>query len=90
MDATNADRPWVTAATSTRDEFVPGRGYITPPTLVLSGANDPVVPPVNARILGARIPNATVHVVPGTGHLLLMERGPQCAALIAAFLHPDL
>ena len=35
---------------------------ITAPTLVLSGADDPLVPPVNARILGARIPNATVHV----------------------------
>ena len=63
---------------------------ITAPTLVLSGANDPVVPPVNARILAARIPNATVHVVPDTGHLLLMERAPQCAALIAEFLRPDL
>ena len=59
---------------------------IIAPTLVLSGGNDPVVPPVNARILGARIPNATVHVVPDTGHLLLMERAPQCAALIAEFL----
>lgn len=63
---------------------------ITAPTLVLSGANDPVVPPINARILGARIPNATVHVVADTGHLLLMERAPQCAALIAEFLRPDL
>jgi poly(3-hydroxyalkanoate) depolymerase len=62
---------------------------ITAPTLVLSGAKDPVVPPVNARILGARIPNATVHVVPDTGHLLLMEQAPQSAALIAEFLHPD-
>ena len=61
---------------------------ITAPTLVLSGANDPVVPPVNARILAARIPNATVHVEPDTGHLLLMERAPQCAALIAEFLRP--
>ena len=59
---------------------------IIAPTLVLSGADDPVVPSVNARILGARIPNATVHVVPDTGHLLLMEHAPQCAALIAEFL----
>jgi poly(3-hydroxyalkanoate) depolymerase len=63
---------------------------ITAPTLVLSGANDPLVPPVNARILAARIPNATVHVEPDTGHLLLMERAAQCAALIAEFLGSDL
>jgi pimeloyl-ACP methyl ester carboxylesterase len=33
------------------------------------------VPPANARILGARIPDATVHVVPDAGHLLLMDPG---------------
>ena len=63
---------------------------ITAPTLVLSGASDPVIPPINARILGARIPNASVHVVPDTGHLLLMERAVECAALISEFLSPDL
>ena len=59
---------------------------ITAPTLVLAGANDPIVPPVNARILGARIPGATVHIEPDAGHLLLMDRAPLCAELIAAFL----
>jgi pimeloyl-ACP methyl ester carboxylesterase len=63
---------------------------ITAPTLVLSGADDPVVPPVNARILAARIPNATVHVAADSGHLLLMEHAPQSAALIAEFLRADL
>jgi poly(3-hydroxyalkanoate) depolymerase len=63
---------------------------ITAPTLILSGANDPLVPAVNARILATRIPNATVHIEADTGHLLLMERAPQCATLIAEFLRPDL
>jgi pimeloyl-ACP methyl ester carboxylesterase len=58
---------------------------ITAPTVVLSGAKDPVIPPINARILGARIPNASVHVVPNTGHLLLMEQATECAALISEF-----
>jgi pimeloyl-ACP methyl ester carboxylesterase len=59
---------------------------ITAPTLVLTGAKDPIVPSVNARILGSRIPNAVVHVVPDAGHLLLMDRAAQSAALIADFL----
>jgi poly(3-hydroxyoctanoate) depolymerase len=59
---------------------------ITAPTLVLAGGKDPIVPPVNARILGARIPGATVHVEAGAGHLLLMDRAPVCGELIAAFL----
>ena len=58
----------VACATAERQRFIGWRRG------VLSGADDPVVPPVNARILGARLPNTTVHVVPDTGHLLLMER----------------
>ena len=62
---------------------------ITAPTLVLTGAKDPVVPPINARILGARLPNASVHVIPDTGHLLLMERSAECSLLIVEFLRSD-
>lgn len=63
---------------------------ITAPTLVLTGDRDPIVPPVNARILGARIPDATVRVVPDAGHLLLMDHAALCADLIGDFLHePD-
>ena len=56
------------------------------PTLVLTGSADPIVPPVNGRILSARIPCAELHVVPGAGHLLLMDRAEECAATIAEFL----
>jgi poly(3-hydroxyoctanoate) depolymerase len=59
---------------------------ISVPTLVLAGAKDPIVPPLNARILGSRIPDATVHIEPDAGHLLLLDRAPLCAALIADFL----
>jgi poly(3-hydroxyalkanoate) depolymerase len=59
---------------------------ITAPTLVLTGAKDPIVPPINARILGARIPNATVRVVPDAGHLLLMDHAAESAKVIADFL----
>jgi pimeloyl-ACP methyl ester carboxylesterase len=62
---------------------------IAAPTLVISGGRDPIVPPVNARILGARIPDATVRVVPDTGHLLLMDRATECADLIARFLRDE-
>jgi pimeloyl-ACP methyl ester carboxylesterase len=59
---------------------------ITAPTLVLTGGRDPIVPPVNARILGARIPDASVRVVPDAGHLLLMDHAALCADLIGDFL----
>jgi poly(3-hydroxyoctanoate) depolymerase len=60
---------------------------IRTPTLVLTGGADPIVPPVNGRILAARIPDAELQVVPGAGHLLLMDRAEQCAATIAEFLN---
>jgi poly(3-hydroxyalkanoate) depolymerase len=56
-------------------------------TLVISGEKDPIVPPVNARILAGRIPDATLHVVPDSGHLLMMEQAAGCAELIAGFLN---
>ena len=59
---------------------------IRKPTLVLSGAADRIVPSVNARILAARIPGAELEIVPGAGHLLLMEHAEQEAVRIAAFL----
>jgi poly(3-hydroxyoctanoate) depolymerase len=54
--------------------------------LVLSGDADPIVPPVNARILAARLPNAELEIARGAGHLLLMQRAPDIAARIADFL----
>jgi pimeloyl-ACP methyl ester carboxylesterase len=59
---------------------------IVAPTLVLSGAKDPIVPPMNARILARRIPHASVQVIPDAGHLLLMDHARECAALVGDFL----
>jgi poly(3-hydroxyalkanoate) depolymerase len=56
------------------------------PTLVLAGDDDPIVPLINGRILARCIPDARLHVVPGGGHLLLMERPAQMAALVTDFL----
>jgi poly(3-hydroxyoctanoate) depolymerase len=59
---------------------------IRTPVLVLSGDADPIVPPVNARILAARLPNAELEIAHGAGHLLLMQRAPAVAARIGEFL----
>ena len=59
------------------------------PTLVMSGQADPIVPPANARILAARIPDAQLELMPSAGHLLLMEHADECAAIIAKFLNSE-
>jgi poly(3-hydroxyoctanoate) depolymerase len=56
------------------------------PTLVLAGDDDPIVPLVNGRILARRIPDARLHVVDGGGHLFLLERPAEMAALVTGFL----
>jgi poly(3-hydroxyoctanoate) depolymerase len=56
------------------------------PTLVLAGDDDPIVPLINGRILARRIPDARLHVVDGGGHLFLLERPAEMAALVTRFL----
>jgi poly(3-hydroxyoctanoate) depolymerase len=56
------------------------------PTLVLAGDDDPIVPLLNGRILARRIPDARLHVVDGGGHLFLLERPAETAALVTGFL----
>jgi poly(3-hydroxyalkanoate) depolymerase len=55
-------------------------------TLVVAGDDDPIVPPVNARILNRLVPDARLHVVSGGGHLVLLERPAEIAALVTGFL----
>jgi pimeloyl-ACP methyl ester carboxylesterase len=64
----------------------PWLGRITAPTLVLAGDRDPIVPPRNAHLLARRIPSARLELVPGAGHLLLLDQPDRCAAVIADFL----
>jgi poly(3-hydroxyalkanoate) depolymerase len=56
------------------------------PTFVLAGDDDPIVPLLNARILARRIPDARLHTVHGGGHLFLLERPAEMAALVTRFL----
>jgi poly(3-hydroxyalkanoate) depolymerase len=56
------------------------------PTLVLCGDDDPIVPVMNARVLARRIPGAQLVVVPGGGHLMLLDSAPELAPVIQRFL----
>jgi poly(3-hydroxyoctanoate) depolymerase len=56
------------------------------PTLVLAGDDDPIVPLVNGHILARCIPDAKLHVVRQGGHLFVLERPAEIAALVAGFL----
>jgi poly(3-hydroxyalkanoate) depolymerase len=55
------------------------------PTLVLMGRDDPLVPPINGQILASLIPNAELRMIED-GHLFIVTRPAETAALIEAFL----
>lgn len=57
------------------------------PTLVLAGADDPIVPVINARLLHSRIRRSRLHVI-DDGHLFLLTRTGETADLIRRFLGP--
>ena len=56
------------------------------PALVLAGDDDPIVPVINGRILARLIPHARLHIIPGGGHLFLLDRPAESAALVTDFL----
>ena len=59
------------------------------PTLVVAGEDDPCVPLRNGRLLASRIPHARLHVVPGGGHLFLLDEPENATPAIRAFLDED-
>ena len=66
--------------------FEPKLANVQAPTLILAGAHDKVVPPGNADLLAARIPDSRVHVLPDAGHLFPFEDPEAANAVILRFL----
>ena len=61
---------------------------LRPPTLILAGDDDPIIPLVNARIMRRLIPRSQLHVYHG-GHLELAADSGRLAAAVQAFLDAD-
>ena len=74
-------------------QLVAGLGWTSLPflpllrqrTLVMAGADDPIIPLVNARAMARLIPDARLHVYPD-GHLGLLTMTDELAAEVTAFL----
>jgi poly(3-hydroxyalkanoate) depolymerase len=64
---------------------VPFLPLVSQPTLILSGADDPIIPVANARLMHRLIPAAQLHVFPG-GHLGLVTEASQLAPVVSEFL----
>lgn len=64
---------------------LPALPLIRQPTLILAGNDDPIVPLVNARIMRAVLPNATLYVY-DDGHLGLLTSADELGPLVSRFL----
>lgn len=56
------------------------------PVLALTGEHDAMTPPKYARFLADRVPGGRVRIVPGAGHLAMIERPAETNDAIANFV----
>lgn len=60
-------------------------GKVRAPTLTLCGSEDKLTPPKYSRYLAENIPDASMTVVEGAGHMVMLERPDQVASALADF-----
>jgi pimeloyl-ACP methyl ester carboxylesterase len=61
-------------------------GSIRVPTLIITGADDVVIPPAESDKLVGAIPGAMLKVIPGAGHLVAFEKPEEFNATLKAWL----
>jgi poly(3-hydroxyoctanoate) depolymerase len=64
---------------------VPFARLIRQPTLILTGDDDPVIPPVNGKLMRALLPHAELHIF-HDGHLGLVTSADELAPIVEEFL----
>jgi poly(3-hydroxyalkanoate) depolymerase len=62
--------------------------WLAPPTLIMAGDDDPIIPVLNARIMHRLIPRSELHIYNG-GHLELAAHPERLASAVTAFLDAD-
>ena len=59
---------------------------ITVPLLALTGERDVMTPPKYAAFIGDRVPGATARILPGAGHLAMVERPDDTNEALRSFV----
>ena len=68
---------------------LPWLDTVSHPALVLTGAQDRVIPPVNSEIIASQMPNARLVEIAGWGHYLLLDGSSGAGAAIGEFLRSE-
>jgi pimeloyl-ACP methyl ester carboxylesterase len=64
---------------------IPFASLIRQPTLILTGDDDPIIAPINGRIMRRLLPNSQLHVF-HDGHMGLLTSAEELAPIIEGFL----
>ena len=75
------------AAMASRADSTPLLGRISVPTLVVTGSEDVIIKPDDARALARAIPGARLEVIEEAGHLPSIERPEAFNQVLLDFLH---
>jgi poly(3-hydroxyalkanoate) depolymerase len=67
---------------------LPWLPLLTQPTLIIAGADDPIIPLINARVMHRLIRGSSLHVHEG-GHVALVTEAATLAPVVTRFLHPQ-
>lgn len=65
---------------------LPVLAKISTPTLIIHGADDPVIPPFNARLFERFIRGSRLRLIPGAGHFILTDALQAVASSLETFL----
>lgn len=65
---------------------LPWLHHLRCPALVLSGADDPIVRPINARLLALLLRNVELRILPGAGHLFMLFNADETARVVRRFM----
>jgi pimeloyl-ACP methyl ester carboxylesterase len=68
---------------------LPGLPFISAPTLILAGDDDPIVSSHNPRLINRFVRRSRLELIPGAGHLLLIDSPDVVGPLIEGFLSDD-
>lgn len=70
-----------------REDYRPRLGSLDCPSLILAGMSDRVCPPAVQEVLAAALADSRLVMLPGTGHLALLEKPDEVATAVAAWFH---
>ena len=76
-----AEDPWLRSNAN-----LDGLPRISVPTLVITGADDVITPPINSRRIAQRIPGSRLVLTPDSGHSFLFQKPRITSRLIHGFL----